>query len=352
VKEHPEKLLSVLTRRVTFALGVTVSAFLSAFVFALPAQAEERDLQLRYFELTDGRLTFSYSDGDSREIYLLDFRDLTIRKFVSAPGKKDGPAWSPDGQQLVFHSEENGKSDIYSADGDGENLKKLTTEGSNEFPSFSPDGKQIVFQSNRRGRGIEIFVMDPAGFRQRPLIENPAGQQVRSVTPRFSPAGTEIAYVTDAQWPGWDLMLYSVRAKELMTLSQGAMSHIRPTWMPDGLSFLYSYGSGNEMNLWLLEKGNAAPLEILQRPGRELDPCLTDDGVLVFFSAEEAPGSNNFQLFVLDRRDGKVRPVLNTKGSVRSCAWTSFPSVRGLADEFRRKGVLQPTGDSVSAPAE
>ncbi len=308
------------------------------------AASDNPDFQLKYFDLTEGRVAFSYVSGENRDIYVLDFKDLGVQPIVSTQGADEAPNWSPDGTQLVFHSDVTGDKEIYLVKYDGSDLMRLTnSKGADENPHFSPDGKKIVFQSSRRVPGSEIFIMDVDGANQTVLVSNAEAQpDVKNVTPRVSPRNDEVLYVTNAQWPGWDIQIYNLKSKEIRSLSQGLGSYIRPSWKSDGGSFAFSYGTGNELDIWVAEKGKTTPMPFIRRDGRDLDPVWTDDSKLMFFAGEMVAGQGDFQLFLHDSsptKSGKesTLQVLISKGSVRHPAWTPFPTVSSLTADIKRK---------------
>jgi Tol biopolymer transport system component len=71
------------------------------------------------------------------------------------------PAISPDGKQLAWQTNLNGKDDeIYLANLDGSNPRNLTdAPGNDGHPWFSRDGKTLVFESDRTG-SWEIWKVD------------------------------------------------------------------------------------------------------------------------------------------------------------------------------------------------
>lgn len=324
---------------------------LLSHISALPASAEVQEFQFKYFEITEGRIAFSYIDGDKRDIYVLDFKDLNVTPVVTSKALDEAPSFSPDGKKIVFHSDMTGDREIFVVNYDGSDLMQLTnSKGADEDPSFSPDGKKIVFQSSRGGEGSQIYVMEADGTKQVPLVDEPA-RSVKNVTPRYSPRANELLYVTNAQWPGWDILLFDLASKETKTLTQGLGSYIRPAWKPDGGSFAFAYGSGNDIDIWEAEKGKSAPVPVVRREGRELDPCWSDDGRMMFFSGEAAPGQNDYQLFVYDtnpakgKKSGEPIQILQSRGSIRHPSWTPFPTIAQLAAELKKKqGARPPAG--------
>ena len=71
-------------------------------------------------------------------------------------------ATSPLWGKIVFYSHRDGNTEIYTMDSDGTNQTRLTfNEARDGVPAWSPNGQQIVFRSYRNGeRNAEIYVMD------------------------------------------------------------------------------------------------------------------------------------------------------------------------------------------------
>jgi len=101
--------------------------------------------------------------------------DGTNPQRLTDQGYAVSPAWSPNGQFLVFSWFRRygpgapGARDIYVMDIASKKWIQLTHDGgANDFPSWSPDGRHIVFQSSRSG-GEQIWSMLADGSQQRQL---------------------------------------------------------------------------------------------------------------------------------------------------------------------------------------
>jgi len=115
------------------------------------------------------------------------------------------PSFSPTGDQLVFVGISGGISDLYIADLDGRNLRRLTQNRFAEFdPQWSPDGKSIVFVTER-GPGsdenrllfgdYDLGLYSLATGRVR-LLTNLKGN---AINPRWGADSRTIVFVADHQ---------------------------------------------------------------------------------------------------------------------------------------------------------
>ena len=99
--------------------------------------------------------------------------DGTNRKFITNGYTSN---WSPDGFQMAFDR----SGEIYEIDADGADEEQLTTnEACDSEPAFSPDGDKIVFSSDRPAPSdgstdYELYIVDADGTDVRQLTNNSA----------------------------------------------------------------------------------------------------------------------------------------------------------------------------------
>jgi len=99
-------------------------------------------------------------------------------------GKGLEPAWSPDGDWIVYVRTSGNNRRIYllDANSDGATVRSLDTLGLNFDPAWSPDSLWIVFCSTRDGNP-EIYSMDFGGRFQTNLTNNPGIDKMPSWQP-------------------------------------------------------------------------------------------------------------------------------------------------------------------------
>jgi Tol biopolymer transport system component len=166
---------------------------------------------------------------------------------VNAPDRDEGaPAFSPDGSLIAFH--ESGRTGgIFVVGATGESERRLTDMGFD--PAWSPDGKQIVFATeeivdptSRQGNS-GLNLVDVSGGSPRKLLE------VDGVQPAWSPSGERIVY-----WNNYggqrDIYTISAGGGTPTAITRDAAVDWSPVWSADGRYVYFASDRGGVMNLW------------------------------------------------------------------------------------------------------
>ncbi len=99
-------------------------------------------------------------------------------------GQVGQPAWSPDGNQIVYVRMDGGEKKIWSviAASGGADLSQLTKGPVDQNPAWSPDSKWIVYSSQVNGKG-DLVLMTAAGTLQTNLTNSPANEAMPAWQP-------------------------------------------------------------------------------------------------------------------------------------------------------------------------
>ena len=147
------------------------------------------------------------------------------------------PAWSPDGQRLVFSSSRTGNRTLWTAHGDLTRPAPLTSGVAlDERPVFSPDGQQVAFVSDRGGRRGIWLVSAEAGA---PRLVG-AADVVDTIS--WSPDGRRLVFSTPiGDAPG--LMTMDVTSGQTARVPTAAAA-TAPAWSPhdDVIAYLEPRG--------------------------------------------------------------------------------------------------------------
>jgi len=128
-------------------------------------------------------------------LYEADLDGSSLKRLTSGPAYHAECAYSPDGMQIVYASNENGCMNLYVCDADGGNARLLTENSDcyNGGPFFSPNGEWIVFRADREEKHrLQLYLIRPDGSEERRLT---ADGHV-NWAPFWHPNGRLVAYTT------------------------------------------------------------------------------------------------------------------------------------------------------------
>ena len=261
-------------------------------------------------------------------------------------GDQDGdrPRWAPDGKRFAFISSKEGRSQVWSAEFDGERgtvirvqqQTRIATEATGEL--WSPDGKNILFTSNvypecdnnssyieetcnikklkdaetslvraqtfdhllyrhwngyKEGKRTHIFVVPAAA----PL-------HTSALTGSFAVTGnTTLPPVPRDLTPGdYDAPVFSLGGQDNYAFS------------PDGQEICYTSNhdkveaTSTNNDLWIVSvNGGAAKNITADNPASDSTPLYSPDGKYIAYRAQQRPGyeSDRFRLMLYDRKTGE-----------------------------------------------
>ena len=82
-------------------------------------------------------IAFSARSGPGFDIKILNIGTGETRQITFGEGTNESPAWSPNGRHLAFMSTRAGRSQIFTVDRDGRNIRQITKDGNNQTPNWS-----------------------------------------------------------------------------------------------------------------------------------------------------------------------------------------------------------------------
>ena len=82
-------------------------------------------------------IAYAARTGPGYDIKLYSFTNGEAIKLTDGLGSNESPAFSPNGRHIAFTSTRSGKSQVFTIDRTGENLRQITREGNNKFPNWS-----------------------------------------------------------------------------------------------------------------------------------------------------------------------------------------------------------------------
>jgi hypothetical protein len=120
------------------------------------------------------RVIVSSEQVNNSQLWIVDLSNGARRQLTNFKQIAYDAVWSPVDNRIIFVSPESGNDEIYVINMDGTGLTQLTRNEWewDKYPAWSPDGQQIVFWSNRDTRRKQIWIMNADGSNARNLSNN------------------------------------------------------------------------------------------------------------------------------------------------------------------------------------
>lgn len=150
-------------------------------------------------------------------------------------GSSISPSVSPDGRRVAMILSKDGWTDLYVADADGSNVRRLTKSPEDESsPCWSPDGQWICYATKIKERRSLCRIPAAGGAAQR----IPTTGVLNPTEPDWSPDGRWIAFT--AQMGGFEICVMPAEGGQVTELVAGE----DPSWAPNSRTLVYSRRSG------------------------------------------------------------------------------------------------------------
>lgn len=195
----------------------------------------------------------------------------------------------------------------------GRLVEFTTNEGTWISLDVSPDGKHIVFDLMG-----DIYQMPIEGGTATQITDGMAFD----THPRYSPDGNYVLYTSDAS--GGENVYYRNLndSSDVTQVTKGdTKTYTSAEWMPDGKYIIASKG-GLTPKLWLIHKDGGSGKELVSAPGglKMIDPAISSDGKLIYFSRRNRPWDYNaqlpqYQVGLYDLETGRLSTVTSRYGS-------------------------------------
>lgn len=201
-----------------------------------------------------------------------------------------GLARAQDIGQIVFHSTVDGNTDIYVMNEDGADIRRLTDHPDRDVsPRWSPGGTLIAFISGRANDGgWHVYVMDADGRNVERVTEEPTD----GTGPSWSPDSSLLAFLSSWLEPVAGLYTVRIDGTGIRKLtdppdSADPTNHFQytPDWSPDGRTILINaHGNADDGKIWAMSAtGQGLARKLSNDDGEDLCLDWSPDGQSILF---------------------------------------------------------------------
>lgn len=254
--------------------------------------------------------------------------------------------------QLAFVSARNGLPQIFLMNSDGSQQVQITelNEGACQ-PAWSPDGDQIVFVSpclDRRSpvntySDSRLYLINVNGSGLTPIL----GSEPGDFDPAWSPDGTRIAFTS--QRDGYSrIYLLDLRDNTVAPLTPEGVIASEPAWSPQGDQVAYTTIRYNTSQVWAIHVSGMA-IQQLVRSGVEYwdaSPLWSPDGQTIFYTQyQRSILTRGWSMYIsYENRNNEGRPLRGRDMAVNATIssdgeWLFFESMddRANLDIYRMR---------------
>ena len=227
------------------------------------------------------------------------------------------PAWSPNGESVVFTVLGNNGTQVQELDVRTGRIRRISQirAGLNITPIYQPDGSGILYAQGT-GNGTDLIF---ASMDSSPPKRITVGRGTDNTSPSYSPDGRQIAFISGKSGqPQVYIMDADGSNVQLLTpYTPGTRSYrASPDWSPDGRAIAYEQ-QNRDFQIWMIDLRDRVPKQLTSE-GENEDPSWAPDGRHIVLSSTR---SGDKQLWILDTESGRARQLTHSRGA-RLAAWS------------------------------
>lgn len=281
----------------------------------LASAAHAETLLLGDPAISGERIAFTYA-GD---IYVADSDGQNARRLTSHQGTEHSPHFSPDGSQIAFTGNYDGNEDVYVISADGGVPKRLTWHGDDDLvQGWSADGSAIAFASSREtnhGRSGQLYHVSPDGGMPERQMD------ARYVMGDWHEGGETLAYIPtriayngvfggSAGWTGYrggaspSIIVLDPGAEEMTEIPGDRVSDIFPMFHGDDVVFLSDRADSKRFNVYRWDAASQEIEQLTDEQDWDIIAADIDGDTLIY----ESGG----RLSLMDLESGDVTPLAIT----------------------------------------
>jgi len=248
----------------------------------------------------------------NHEVGLMDYDGYGARAFTHDGSIALFPSLSLDGKRLAYVSYRSGHPNIVIRSEDGLIIGSTNYKGTTTSPTVGPDGR-IAFASSKDGESMEIYVANGDGSNAKKLTRT---RNAVNISPRWNPkTGREIAFISDRGGSPRIYLMDADGGNERPLLNLGGHMD-SPAWSPDGRYLAFAWDGGGSFHIYVADVASGQTLR-LTRAGRNENPTWSPDSRHIAFQSNRTGRWEIWMMHV----DGSEQRQL-TRGGGRAPSWS------------------------------
>ncbi|MGY0398374.1 MAG: Tol-Pal system beta propeller repeat protein TolB [Ostreibacterium sp.] len=155
-----------------------------------------------------------------------------------------------------------------------------------------------------QSRRYHVMISDADGHHAITLLTSLAPV----MSPRFSPDGHNIAYVT-FEGQQQQIVTHDIRTGERHLISKSKGLNSAPAWSPDGKKIAMVLSKDGNPEIYFKNLSNGQLTRVTNNPNIDTEPVWSPDGQSIYFTSNR---NGSPQLYRINLANGSVRPITGT----------------------------------------
>lgn len=237
---------------------------------------------------------------------------------------------------IVFASDRNGSSDLYTMALDGSGLRQLTNDDYGNGDSACAVDSSIAFTSYQ-DNGSSLYLIDY----QTGIISQPWGANLVGEEPTWSPDSQAIAYASNG-----DLFRIQINGTGLQQLTTSPAQDQDAAWSPDGSRIAFASNRSGAFQIYVMDAAGGNITQITMAYASAKEPSWSPDGQTITFHSDV---DGDQEIYSLNLNTLTVTKLTDNTAQDTVPEWS--PDGRFILFESNRDGnnelyVMLPNGEN------
>lgn len=233
--------------------------------------------------------------NSSDQVCIMNADGSGQRQLTDSTDNQDA-SLSPDGQTVIFVSNQTGNYEIFEMDLSGKRRRLTDLKGILGLPAISPDNQRIAF-TNRVDNFDQIWLMNRDGSDSQMIFSLPG---IAAVAPTWSPDSNEILFAVGKDLAR-QLYIMGFDGREPRLLSDQIFTPGRTDWSTQGL-IAYFIGETWKREVWTIYPDGTGMVQVTDG-GNAQSPSFSPGGRYIAYTAYtnvEARDEFSCEIFIMD----------------------------------------------------
>jgi len=262
----------------------------------------------------NSKIAFVMKKQSRSDIYTVNYDGSDLKPITSHQSIIAAPRWSPDGQYMAFTSYRGGRPEVYLHSlKTGREKKVAAFKGLNLCGAFSPDSKKLLLTLSK-DENEEIYVLEIESMRLSRLTRNYA----IDVSPTWSPDGKRIAFVSNRSGSPQVFVMDADGGNARRITFEGNYN-TSPSWSPRGGRIAYEGLINHRYQIFTVDEEGGNLVQLTFDDADNEYPSWSPSGRQIVFSSKQT--SQN-RICIMNFNGLNMRVLKENREPVVMPAWS------------------------------